>query len=544
MSQRSERQSGAVREGAQDGVREGAERGAQARAARPGTVYLVGAGPGDPGLLTLRGLACLQRADLVLYDYLANPSLVEHAPESAELIRLGHHQDGRSLSPAEITRVMVEAAQSGRTVVRLKGGDPSIFARGADEADALRAAGIPFEIVPGITSGLAVAALAEIPLTHYLDASAVALVTGRERDDKGGPHLDYGALARFPGTLVVYMGVTSAAGWSRALVANGRSPDTPVAIVRWCGRAGQQTVRCTLAEVAEVAEGLRPPALFVVGEVVRRTPRLSWFEARPQFGTTVLVAGSPRTAARLRARLRERGAEVIAQPVIHTVDVPDAAPFEAALQRLDSYDWLVFPSPNAVEHVLARLFDSGGDARGLAGVRIAALGAGTAERLWHYHIRPDAVPAGSGAAGVARALVADRSPCRVLLAGAAGERSSLSVELEALGAVVDDVAVYAVRSVDTPNPDVERALADGDVDWIAVTSARTAGALVRLYGDRLGAARIASVSPLTSAALRRLGREPDVEAVPPTVEGMVDAITNHARTTAAGSGPAAAGSGS
>lgn len=535
MSKRTERHAADVSEAAP--ADRAAPSQARAASAGPGTVYLVGAGPGDPGLLTLRGLECLKRADLVLYDYLANPSLVEHAPDSAELIRLGHHDEGRSLSVAEITRTMVEAAQAGRTVVRLKGGDPSIFARGADEADALRAAGIPFEIVPGITSGLAVAALAEIPLTHYLDASAVALVTGRERESKGGPHLDYGALAHFPGTLVFYMGVASAANWSRALVEHGRSPDTPVAIVRWCGRAGQQTVRCTLDTVAGVAAGLRPPALFVVGKVVSRTPRLSWFEARPLFGTTVLVAGSARTAARLRVQLRERGAEVIEQPVIHIVDAPDPAPLDAALQRLGSYDWLVFPSPNAVEHLMQRLLD-GGDARRLAGVRIAALGAGTAERLGRYHVRPDAVPAGYGAASAARSLVEVGSPCRVLVAGAAGSRSSLSAELEALGAVVDDVAVYATRSVDAPNPDVARALADGDIDWIAVSSATTARSLVRLYGEGLLAVRIASISPLTSAALARLGREPDAEAVPPTVAGMVEAITQRSRAATAGPGPA------
>jgi uroporphyrinogen III methyltransferase/synthase len=493
-----------------------------------GKVYLVGAGPGDPGLLTLRGVECLRRADVVLYDYLANPALVRHAPARAQLLRLGHHSAGRSLTPDQITDLMVRAALEGKTVVRLKGGDPSIFARGADEAGALRKAGIPFEIVPGITSGLAVAALAEIPLTHHEDASAVALVTGRERACKEESHLDYEALAAFPGTLVFYMGVQSAGRWSRALIEHGRSPDTPVAIVRWCGRAGQQTVRCTLGTVADVAASLRPPAIFVVGKVVARTPCLSWFESRPLFGTTVLVAGSARTAERLRQRLCERGAEVIAQPVIRIVDPPDWSAVDATLRQLDRYDWLVFASPNAVDRLMQRLLDHGGDARRLAGVKLAALGAGTADRLAHYHLKTDAVPECYHPALVARALVQGQTRPRFLLARAHGDRPSLAGALEAAGGRVEQVEIYATEEVDAPDPDVARALAEGEVNWIAVTSAATARALVRLHGQSLESARIATISPLTSAALRDLGREPDAEAMPATVDGLVQAITDAA----------------
>ncbi|MEJ2185239.1 MAG: uroporphyrinogen-III C-methyltransferase [Gemmatimonadota bacterium] len=496
------------------------------RAGTVGNVYLVGAGPGDPGLLTLRGVECLRRADVVLYDYLANPDLVRHAPAHAKLLRLGHHSAGRNLTPDQITDLMVRSALAGQTVVRLKGGDPSIFARGADEAGALRQAGIPFEIVPGITSGLAVAALAEIPLTHHDDASAVALVTGRERANKEEAHLDYQALADFPGTLVFYMGVQSAGRWSRALMEHGRASDTPVAVVRWCGRAGQQTVRCTLETVADVAASLRPPAIFVVGKVVARTPCLSWFESRPLFGTTVLVSGSARTAERLRQRLCERGAEVIAQPVIRIADPPDWSAVDATLRRLDRYDWLVFASPNAVERLLRRILEHGGDARSLAGVRIAALGAGTAERLAHYHIKADAAPEAYHPALVARALVQEQTRPRFLLARAHGDRPSLAGALEAAGARVEQVEIYATEEVDAPDPDVARALEEGEVGWVAVTSAATARALMRLHGQNLGSTRIASISPLTSAALRELGREPDAEAEPATVDGLVQAIAD------------------
>jgi uroporphyrinogen III methyltransferase/synthase len=249
----------------------------------PATVYLVGAGPGDPGLITLRAVECLGRADVVLYDYLVNPAVLTHAAASAELVCLGHHSTGRALTPDEINARMLDEARKGRTVVRLKGGDPSVFGRGADETEALHDAGIPFEIVPGITAGLAVAAYCEIPITHHDDASAVALIAGRERRSKTTPCLDYGALAEFPGTLVFYMGVTRADEWSRALIARGKSPQTPVAIVRWCTREQQKMIRCTLATVAEVVaeHKLRPPAVFVVGKVVDRAPQLSWFDAQP-----------------------------------------------------------------------------------------------------------------------------------------------------------------------------------------------------------------------------------------------------------------------
>jgi uroporphyrinogen III methyltransferase/synthase len=253
----------------------------------PGTVYLVGAGPGDPGLITVRAVECLRRADVILYDYLANPAALEHAAGDADLVCLGHPRTGRTLSADEITARMLDEARKGRSVVRLKGGDPMVFGRGADEVEALREAGIPFEIVPGVTSGLAAAAFCEIPVTHHEDAPAVALITGRERDNKAESRLDFRALAGFPGTLVVYMGVESAGQWCRQLIDQGKPPETPVAIVQWCSLARQQTVRCTLDTVVRTVEerGLESPALFIVGKVVDRAPAVSWFDARRTEGT-------------------------------------------------------------------------------------------------------------------------------------------------------------------------------------------------------------------------------------------------------------------
>jgi len=486
----------------------------------------VGAGPGDPGLITVRAVQCLQEADLVLYDYLANPTLVEYAPEGAELVRLGRHDQGRSLTPDEITEVMVEAALEGRNVVRLKGGDASIFARGGDEADACRAAGIPFEIVPGITSGLATAAYAEIPLTHFEDASAVALVTGHERDDRDESHLDYKALAAFPGTLVFYMGVKFAGRWSGALMEHGKAEDTPVAVVQWCSRARQQTCKCTLGTVAQVIgeKGLRPPALFVVGKVVDHAPTLSWFQERPLFGTSILVAGSKRTSSKLRQRLTVLGAEVLTQPAIRVTPPSDWSATDSTVDRMDEYDWLVFTSGNGVDGLLNRIFEKGGDIRSLGRIKLAALGKGTAERLAHFHLKADVNPEKVDPASLAQTLLEEAPGGAFLFARASGDRPVLADELEGVGAAVDQIPVYQTVDIQDQNQDVADALKAGEVGWITVTSSPTAKSLVRLYGDLLNSAKIVSISPLTSATLKGLGYEATVEASPHTVDGMLDAI--------------------
>jgi uroporphyrinogen III methyltransferase/synthase len=500
----------------------------------PGTIYLVGAGPGDPGLISLRGVQCLERADLVLYDYLVNPVIVEHAWPEAEFICLGHPKRGRALPPDEITTLMVNEARKGRTVVRLKGGDGSVFGRGADETEALRAAGVPFEIVPGTTTGLAVAAYCEIPITHREDASAVALVAGKEHHSKPVSHLDYEALARFPGTLVLYMGVGTVADWSQALIAHGKPPETPVAIVRWSTRAQQQTARCTLATVADVVQRhrVRPPAVFIIGKVVDRAPERSWFEKRPLFGTRVLVAGSYGTAGPLRDRLAALGAEVLARPAIHIGDPPDWAPADTALERLDQYDWVVFSSGNGVDALMRRILSLGADARRLSTVKLAAMGAGTADRLAAYHLRADMVPEEFVAESLAQALLEDAPGRRFLLARGTRGRGVLAEALERAGARVDQVAVYSSTDVDEADPDVAEALSAGEIDWIAVTSSATARSLVQLYGDGLRSARFASIGHITSQTLRSLGYEPDVEAAPHTTAAMVDAILEAQRTTA------------
>ena len=303
-----------------------------------GKVYLAGAGPGDPGLLAVRAAECLREADLVLYDYLVNPVVLEYAGAEAERVCLGHHGTGRHVSQDEINARMIAAARQGKTVVRLKAGDPCVFGCLAEEVGALRAAGIPLEIIPGVTAGLAVAGYAEIPVTHGQVGVGRGAGHRPSTPGKAGPPLDYAALAAFPGTLIFYMGVTSAAEWSGALMAGGRSPDTPVAIVRRCTWADQETVRCTLATVAEVlaSRQVRPPAIFVVGDVVGLAPETSWFAERPLFGVCVLVTRPSEQVHELRDRLAALGAEVLAQPGIEIGPPPDWAPVDAALGRLDA----------------------------------------------------------------------------------------------------------------------------------------------------------------------------------------------------------------
>ena len=495
-----------------------------------GKVYLVGAGPGDPGLVTLRALACLRQAEVVLYDYLVNPAVLQHAPATAERIPLGHHP-GANLSQEEICRRMVEAAQAGRVVVRLKGGDPSVFGRVTDEIAALQQAGIPFELVPGVTAATAAAAYTGIPLTHAGCSSAVALVTGQERHAKAGPALDYGALADFPGTVVVYMGVTSAPRWSQAMIQHGKPADTPVAIVRRCSWTDQRVYQCTLGTVAEeiARHGIRPPAVIIVGEVVRHAPPRWWFLELPLLGQRILITRPRHQAQDLADRLCALGAEVMYQPAIEIGPPADWGPVDRALERLGEYAWVVFSSANGVAYFLDRLMGRGGDVRRLAGVKLAAIGPGTAEALAHYHLRADLVPDEFRAESLAAALVPHAAGQRCLLIRASRGREVLAEQLAAAGAHVEQVVAYRSTDVSEASPEVSRALGDGRLNWITVTSSAIASALVRLFGDDLRRARLASISPVTSETLRRLGFPPAAEANPYTMEGLAAAIVGAAR---------------
>lgn len=494
-----------------------------------GKVYLVGGGPGDPGLITLRGCQCLARADVVLYDYLVNPQILLHARRGAELVCLGRHGHGRIVPQDEINELLLRHARAGRTVVRLKGGDPIVFAHAAEEIGALVQAGVPYEIVPGIAAVLAIGSYAGIPLTQGDAASALALVTGQERRGKASS-LDYQALAAFPGTLVFYMGVTTAQRWTGQLIAAGKPADTPAAIVRRCSLPDQETIRCTLATVAEkiAARRLRPPALVVVGPVAALAARRGWFVERPLFGLRVLVTRALDQAPALAVALTDLGADVLVQPAIEILPPEDWRPVDAALERLDQYDWLVFSSGNGVRALLDRLLERR-DLRALGHVKLAAIGPASAEELVRYRLRADVVPDEYRAESLAAALVEEAvRGKRFLLARASRGREVLAEELSAHGGHVEQIVVYTSRDVPAADEQVAAELGEGKIDWITVTSSAIARSLSRMFGADLAKSRLASISPITTQTLRELGHDVAVEARAYTMEGLVEALTEAA----------------
>jgi uroporphyrinogen III methyltransferase/synthase len=494
-------------------------------AQRPrGRVYLVGAGPGDAGLITLRGVECLQRADAVLYDYLVNPQILRHVRRGAEAVCLGRHGHGRVVSQAEINLDLVERAARGECVVRLKGGDPSVFGRLAEEAEALHSAGIDYEVVPGVTAALAAASYTGIPLTHRDHASAVAFVTGQQSSATPSD-IDFRSLAAFPGTLVVYMGVTTAAHWTAALIAGGKPAGTPVAIVRRATLPDQRLWTCRLDEVAArlVEQSIRPPILAVVGEVAALGGHLDWFTRRSLFGKTVLVTRPADQADALRATLEELGAQVLVQPVIAISPAADRAALVATIERTGQFDWLVFSSANGVRHFLDALLEVA-DVRRLGKAQLAAVGPGTVEALAEYRLTADLVPEEHRAEGLADALADCVSGRRVLLVRGSRGRDVLAERLSAAGAEVEQIVAYESADVSAADAEIRIAVDSGRIDWVTVTSSAIARSVVRLFGDSLRRCRLASISPLTTGTLGELGFRVAAEASPHSMSALVQAI--------------------
>lgn len=492
-----------------------------------GKVYLVGAGPGDAGLLTLRGAECLGLADVVLYDYLASPELLIHVRAGVERICLGRHGHGRLMSQTEINETMVRHAKSGRTVVRLKGGDPAIFARLAEELVALSAAGLRYEIVPGVTAAQAASSHASIPLTDRDEASCVAFVTGQEKHDQSSADtLDYAALAKFPGTLVFYMGVTTAGTWSRALIDHGKRADTPVAIVRRCSLPDQQTFFTTLGRLGETvrAKKLRPPAVVIVGDVAKERDISNWFTTRPLFGQTVLITRPEHQSDDLANQLQNLGANVLRQPAIEILPPADWTPVDSVIERLSEFDWLVFSSSNGVEYFLDRLLALGHDIRRLGSMQLATIGPGTAAALTKFHLKADLQPETYRAESLAEALAPSARGKKFLLARASRGREVLPEMLTAAGATVEQVVTYESRDVDTAAEDIAHALATGSISFTTVTSSAIAHSLVRLFGDDLHKTRLAAISPLTASTLTDLGFPPEIQVSTYTVDGLMSAI--------------------
>ena len=494
---------------------------------KPGNVYLIGAGPGDPSLLTLRGAELLSRSDIVLYDGLCNPDLLGHAP-NAETLCVGKHGQSRIWQQDEIIAEMLKHARAGRNVARLKGGDPAVFARTAEEVDSLRDADIPFEIVPGITAALAAGSYAGIPITHRGLASAVALVTGHEEPGKPESALDWEALARFPGTLVIYMGVTTAESWSQALLDAGKPPDTPAALIRRCSHSDQQTVHCRLDEVADrltPASKFRPPVIVILGRVTELATTMSWLEHRPLFGKTVLVTRPADQTEALAAPLRDLGANVVSQPAIEIGPPGSYDEVDRAIKNIRDFDTVVFCSRNGVRYFLERLLDCGNDVRKFGGLRIAAVGKQTSVALSNYHLRPEIIPAQFDAESLAAELANEPLTKNVLVIRASRGEDTLVESLAKAGRNVTQVVAYSHRDVDRPDETVTQRLECGKIDWITVTSSASAKNLVRMFGESLKQTKIASLSPITSQTLIDQGIEVKAEADPYTIESLIHAIT-------------------
>lgn len=502
---------------------------------KEGKVYLVGAGPGDPRLITLRGVACLQLADVVLYDYLVNPVIAEHAPPTAELVCLGRH--GRSKSERhtegerrwtqqEINERLVALAAEGKTVVRLKGGDPAVFARGGEESVYLHQHNVNFEIVPGITAALAAGSHLGIPITHRDMASAVALVTGHEKD-RSGNSVDYAALAKFPGTLVFYMGVTTAAHWTGELIRNGLDPKTPVAIVRRVSLPDQQVIYCGLDQVAESLtpySKFPPPVIVIVGQVTGQQDAMNWFQQRPLFGKTVLVARPGDQAAALGNLLTEKGANVICEPAIAIEPPEDYGPLDDAIHQASEFDWIVFSSRNGVEYFFRRLFELGFDLRQIGSTKLAAVGTTTMAALTTYRLNADLCPGEFRAESLAAELAPQASGKKILLVRASRGREILATSLVDAGSIVTQVAAYSSRDVAIKDVELLEQIDEGNVDWITVTSSAMARSLADSLGERFKKSKIASISPVTTSTLKELGLAVDAEASEYTMQGVVEAI--------------------
>src|SRR3954452_74186 len=484
------------------------------------TVYLVGAGPGDPGLLTVRARELIDAADVILHDRLIPPGILDGV--RAELVYVGKQGGGPQMPQEEIDRLLVQYGTGDRTVVRLKGGDPFVFGRGGEEALVLRTAGIPFEVVPGITAGIAAPAYAGIPVTHRDDASAVAFVTGHEDPQKPETALDWPALAAFPGTLVFYMGVKNLPRIAARLIEGGRAPDEPAAVVERGTLPGQRTVLATLATLpdAATAADVRPPSITLVGPVAARREHLAWLETRPLHGRTVAVTRARAQASGLAARLRHLGAETIEAPAIRIRPLEPAGPLDLA-----PYDLVCLTSPNGVGLLFERLRD----ARDLAGTTVAAIGPGTARVLREHGIAVDVVPERFVAEGLVEAL-ADVPVRRALVAPAREARDVLPDALRDRGVEVDVLPLY--ETVAETLTDEERAAALA-ADYVTFTSSSTVTYFLEAAGAPDPAQRLVSIGPVTSATRREHGLEPAVEAEPYDVDGLVAALVADARSSGA-----------
>jgi uroporphyrinogen III methyltransferase/synthase len=499
-----------------------------------GKVYLVGAGPGDPGLITVKGRECIERADVIVYDYLAAPALLSHAPRNTEMIYVGKKGGDHTLSQDGINALLVEKAKTGAVVTRLKGGDPFIFGRGGEEAEVLVEAGIPFEVVPGVTSAIAAPAYAGIPLTHRKFTATLSLVTGHEDPEKEESNIDWQAISK-SGTIVFFMGVKNLPLIVRKLVESGKPSTTPVALVRWGTTAKQKTVTGTLETIVENVDRakLKSPSIIVVGEVVSLRETMQWFENRPLFGKRMVVTRARSQASDLTKMLEELGASCMEAPTIKISEPDDYGPMDRAIENLPSYDWIVFTSVNGVERFFERLFSKNLDARKLGSAKTACIGPATERKLKEYGVLADVLPKSYVAESVVEAFMGmDMKGRRVLIPRAMEARTLLPEELCKMGADVDEVTAYkTVEETDQAAAITER-LREGDIDLVTFTSSSTVKNFMALLPEGEGVdliknVTVACIGPVTAETAENLGLTVGISAETYTIPGLVDAIVRH-----------------
>ena len=497
-------------------------------------VYLVGAGPGDPGLITVKGLEVLRRARVVVYDQLASPVLLKEAPGDAEIIYVGKKAGAHALPQEGINRLLVDKARAGLVVVRLKGGDPYVFGRGGEEALALKAAGLPFEVVPGVTAAVAVPAYAGIPVTHRGLASLVTFITGHEDPAKEAGAIPWDVLAKTQGTLVFLMGVKNLADNCRRLLEGGRPRETPAAVIEKGSSLEQRTVVGVLGNIAARAReaAVKPPAILVVGAVVGLRDSLKWWENRPLWGKTAVITRTREQASALSALLAAAGARCLEVPTIDIGPPDDFGPLDRAIANLSQYRWLVFTSANGVAAFRERLFVFGKDARSLGGIKIAAIGPATAQALKNWGLIADVVPHQFQAEVLLEALSPRVSPGdKILLARAQIARDVLPRGLLRLGVEVDVAPVYKARQVTEIPPEAQAAFQDGKVDLLTFTSSATVHNFVKLAGKELfqsmaQAAVVAAIGPITAATLQEYGVTPEVQPEDYTIPALAAAVVD------------------
>lgn len=504
---------------------------------KKGIVFLVGAGPGDPGLLTIKAKECIEKADVLVYDYLANEIFLDYAKPEAELIYVGKKAGSHTKTQDEINGIICEKALAGLMVTRLKGGDPFIFGRGGEEAQELLKAGVSFEIVPGITSAISVPAYAGIPLTHRDHTATVAFATGHEDPSKDRSNISWEKLATGVGTLVFLMGIGNLKNICQELIKNGRSSETPVAIIHRGTHPAQKTITGNLKNIYEMArkEKIKPPGIIIVGDVVGLRQELNWFETKPLFGKRIVVTRAREQASSFLSGLRELGAHCIEFPTIEIIPPEDWAPLDKSVEEIANYNWLLFTSVNGVKYFFNRLYEKGKDVRSLKDIKVGAIGPKTAEAVREYGIIPDLVPSEYRAEAVIEAFREFKAnDLKILLPRASKARETLPDELNKMGAQIDVVDAYRTIMPDKKAETVIKMLEAGEIDMITFTSSSTVTNFMEMFGDKSDKAKtwlkdvdIASIGPITSETAIKKGLNITIEPSDYTIEALTDVIMKH-----------------